>query len=111
MNYGGFLRRQTRFYFIFNNRQYKSTSRQIGERFLTTFAKLKVVSPTAMAKLAIDSASLESPVINREIFIPNREIGTFSLLDVYIKNREISRQIGRLGSSDNVLRMQKLSQM
>ena len=37
-----------------------------------------------MAKLAIDSASLEgdSPrvfVINREIFIPNREVGRFSL--------------------------------
>ena len=27
-----------------------------------------------MAKLPIDSASLESLVINREIFIPNREI-------------------------------------
>ena len=38
----------------------KSSSRQIGERFLTTFAKLKVVSPTAMAKLVIDSASLVS---------------------------------------------------
>ena len=33
-----------------------------------------------MAKLAIDSASLESLVINREIFIPNREIGRLSLL-------------------------------
>ena len=54
--------------FFFNH------SRQIGERFITTFAKLKVVSPTAMAKLAIDSASLESLVINWEIFIPNQEI-------------------------------------
>ena len=51
----------------------------IGERFQTKFAKLKVVSPNAMAELAIDSASLESLVINPEIFIPNREIGRFSL--------------------------------
>ena len=58
--------------------EYKSSSRQTGEPFLTTFAKLKVVSPTAMAKLAIDSASLESLVINREILIPNREIGRLS---------------------------------
>ena len=33
-----------------------------------------MVSPTATAKLAIDIASLESLVINREIFIPDREI-------------------------------------
>ena len=32
-----------------------------------------------MAKLAIDSASLEFLVINREIFIQNREIGRFSV--------------------------------
>ena len=32
-----------------------------------------------MAKLAIDSASLEYLVINREIFIPNLEVGRFSL--------------------------------
>ena len=31
-----------------------------------------------MAKLAIDSASLEYLVINREIFIPNLEVGRFS---------------------------------
>ena len=66
------LGRQTRF--IFSITEYKSSSRQISERFLTTFVKLKVVSPTAMAKLPIHSASLESLVINREIFIPNREI-------------------------------------
>ena len=42
-------------------------------------SQLKIVSPTAIAKLAIDSASLESIVLNREIFIPNREIGRFSL--------------------------------
>ena len=57
-----------------NHREYKSSTRQIGERFLTTFAKLKVVSPTAMAKLATYSAILETLVINREIFIQNREI-------------------------------------
>ena len=62
-----------------NHREYKSSTRQIGERFLTTFAKLKVVSPTAMAILAIYSAILETLVINREIFIPNREIGRLSL--------------------------------
>ena len=42
---------------------------------------VKIVSPTAMAKLAIDSSSLESLVINREIFIPKREIGRLSLFD------------------------------
>ena len=46
--------------------------------------KLKIVLPTtAMAKIAIDIASLESTFtleINREIFIPNREVGRFSLL-------------------------------
>ena len=35
---------------------------------------MKLVSPAAKAKLAIDRASLECLVINREIFIPNREI-------------------------------------
>ena len=59
---------------FFSITEYKSSSRQISERFLTTFAKLKVVSPTFLAKLVIDSASLEYLVINREIFIPNREI-------------------------------------
>ena len=52
---------------------------KLANGFLTTFDKLKVVSPTAMAKLATDSASLESLVIHREIFIPNREIGRLSL--------------------------------
>ena len=48
--------------------------------------KLKIVFPTtctAMAKFAIDTAILESIFIleiNREIFIPNREVGRFSLL-------------------------------
>ena len=55
----------------------------------TQFAKLKIVSPTAMANLAIDSTRLEVLVINREIFIPNREI-----FSIFIKNRESSRQIG-----------------
>ena len=34
-----------------------------------------------MAKLAIASTSLQFLVINREIFIPKREIGRFSLFD------------------------------
>ena len=38
-----------------------------------------IVSPTAMTKLAIDSGSLEPLAINREICIPNREIGRSSL--------------------------------
>ena len=48
--------------------------------------KLKMVLPTtAMAKFAIDIASLESIQlftleIHRETFIPNREVGRFSLL-------------------------------
>ena len=50
-------------------------------KVLTKFAKPKIVSPTAMAKLAIASTSLEFLVINREIFIPKREIGRFSLFD------------------------------
>ena len=50
----------------------------IGEGFYTKFFKPKIVSPTTMAKLAIDSDGLESLVINREICIPNREIGRVS---------------------------------
>ena len=42
-----------------------------------------------MAKLAIDGSSLESLVINREIFIPNREIGRLSLL--YQKSGDLPR--------------------
>ena len=34
-----------------------------------------------MAKLGIASTSLEFPVINREIYIPKREIGRCSLFD------------------------------
>ena len=41
-------------------------------------AKLKIVSATAMAKLTIDSASLESLVTNREIFIILSKIGSSS---------------------------------
>ena len=40
---------------------------------------MTIVSPAAMAKLAIDRASIVSCKKNREIFIPNREIGRFSL--------------------------------
>ena len=39
----------------------------------------KIVSPAVMAKLAFDRASIVSCKKNREIFIPNREIGRFSL--------------------------------
>ena len=92
---------------FFNHRAYKSSSRQIGERFLTTFAKLKVVSPTAKAKLAIDSASLESLVLNREIFIPHREIGRLSLLDQkpgdLPPNREAWKLCGYLICEQNIL--------
>ena len=73
--YGVFLvprAQTTRAVFLFNHNA-------IGEGFYTKFAKPKVVSPTAMAKLAIDSGRLEYLVINREICIPNREIGRFSL--------------------------------
>ena len=45
----------------------------------SNFAKLKIVSPAAMAKLAIDRASIVSCKKNREIFNPNQEIGRFSL--------------------------------
>ena len=49
----------------------------IGEGFYTKFAKPKIVSPTAMAKLAIDSDRLESLVkkIGRFAF----QIGRFAL--------------------------------
>ena len=71
--------------------------RCIGEGFYTKFAKPKIVSPTAMAKLAIDSDRLESHVINREIM--HSKSGDREIFIYFIKNREISRQIARLGSS------------
>ena len=49
-------------------------------KVLKKFAKLTIDSPVAMhAKLAIDRASIVFGKKNREIFIPNREIGRFSL--------------------------------
>ena len=64
----------------------------ICERFLTKFAKLTIDSPAAMAKLAIDRASIVFGKQNREIFIPNREIGRYSLFyqksGDLLKNRE-----------------------
>ena len=70
----------------------------IGEGFYIKFAKLIIVSPTAMATLAIDSdrPRLESPVINREICIPNREIGRLSLF--YQKPGDLppNRETGKL---------------
>ena len=65
---------------------------------LTTMqrVKLKIVLPTtATAKFAIDIAILESIFtleINREIFIPNREVGRFSLL-----RKRIGRSLAKSG--------------
>ena len=56
-----------------------SNHNAIGERFKKKIAKLKIDSPAAMAKLAIDRASIVFGQKNREIFIPNREIGRLSL--------------------------------
>ena len=50
-----------------------------SQRNLRKFAKQTMDSPAAMAKLAIDRASIVFGNKNREIFIPNREIGRFSL--------------------------------
>ena len=50
-----------------------------SQRNLRKFAKLTIDSPAAMAKLAIDPGSIVFGNKNREIFIPNREIGRFSL--------------------------------
>ena len=50
-----------------------------SQRNLRKFAKLTIDSPAAMAKLAIDRGSIVFGNKNREIFIPNREIGRFSL--------------------------------
>ena len=61
----------TRALFLFNHNA-------IGEGFYTKFAKPKIVSPTAMAKLVIDSDRLESFVINREICIILSQIGRSS---------------------------------
>ena len=91
--YSVFLGRQTTHAVFFFNHN------AIGERFQTKFAKLKIVSPAAMAKLAIDRVSIATC----------KKIGRFSLkigrsgdFHYFIKNREISRKIGRLGSSAHV---------
>ena len=55
------------------------TTQLLAKGFKQNSPNLKLFRLTAMAKLAMDSASLETIVINREIFIPNREIGRFSL--------------------------------
>ena len=63
--------------------------------------KLKISLPT-LAKLAIDSASLESIStleINREIFIPTREVGRFSLL-----RKKIGRSPAKSGGLEAPLR-------
>ena len=54
-----------------------------------------------MAKLAIDSASLQYLVINREIFIPNREIGRLSLF--YQKSGDLpqNRETWKLCDDDD----------
>ena len=65
------------------------------------FAKLKIVSPDAMAKLATDRASIVSCKKNREIFIPNREIGRFSLF--YQKSGDLpkNRETWKLWHNSN----------
>ena len=68
----------------------------ICERFLTKFAKLTIDSPAAMAKLAIDRASI---VFGKKIGRFSFQIGRSGDIHYFIKNREISRKIGRLGSS------------
>ena len=88
--YGVFLApraQTTRTVFVFNHNA-------IGEGFYTKFAKPKIVSPTAMAKLAIDSDRLESQVLNKSGDLHTKS-GDFHY---FIKNREISRQIERLGT-------------
>ena len=67
----------------------------ICERFLTKFAKLTIDSPVAMAKLAIDRASI---VFGKKIGRFSFQIGRSGDIHYFIKNREISRKIGRLGS-------------
>ena len=74
-----FLWRQTTHAVFFFNHN------AIGERVSAKFVKLKIVSPAAMAKVAIDRASIVFGKKNREIFITNREIGRLSL---FYQNRE-----------------------
>ena len=52
---------------------------------------LKIDSPAAMAKLAIDRASIVFGKKHREIIIPNREIGRFSLF--YQKSGDIPKNL------------------
>ena len=68
----------------------------IGERVSAKFVKLKIVSPAAMAKVAIDHASI---VFGKKIGRFSFQIGRSGDFNYFIKNREISRKIGRLGSS------------
>ena len=64
--------------------------------------KLKIVLPTtAMAKFAIDIAILESIFtleINREINIPNWEVGRFSLL-----RKQIGRSLAKSGGLEALI--------
>ena len=57
---------------------------------------LKIDSPAAMAKLAIDRASI---VFGKKSGDFHSKSGEREIFIFFIKNREISRKIGRLGSS------------
>ena len=82
-------------------------AKHVGDTTGVVIAPSDVAGRTALHRLeflTIDSSSLESLVINREIFIPNREIGRFSLF--YQKsgdlppNRETWKLFYRLGRED-----------
>ena len=65
-------------------------------KVLKKIDKLTIDSPVAMAKLAIDCASI---VFGKKIGRFPFQIGKSGDFHYFIKNREISRKIGRLGSS------------
>ena len=65
----------------------------ICERFKQKFAKLTIDSPVAMAKLAIDRASI---VFGKKLGDFHSKSGDFHY---FIQNREISRKIGRCSAS------------
>ena len=70
-------------------------SQRNWRKLLNEIRQTKIDSPAAMAKLAIDRAS---------IVFGKKKSGDFHSksgdFHYFIKNREISRKIGRLGSSD-----------
>ena len=67
-----------------------------GERFYTKFAKLKIVSPVAMTKLAIDRASIVSCKKSGDFHSKSGDFHSKSGdREIFI----ILSKIGRLGSS------------